>query len=185
MSEVTLILQAMSRGEKQASEELLPLVYEELRKLAAARMVNEAAGNTLQPTALVHEAWLRLVNDQGRNWQNRSYFFSAAAEAMRRILVENARRKSRLKRGGGLERVNIDDIDPAGAPPDEKVLMVNDALEQMEMNDPEQARIVVLKYFSGLTNKEVAETLGISESTVERSWVCAKRWLFKRIQQLA
>lgn len=184
MSDVTLVLQGMARGEKQAADDLLPLVYEELRRLAAARMAREAAGQTLQPTALVHEAWLRLVNDPDRNWQNRAYFFAAAAEAMRRILVENARRKSRLKRGGDQERINIEDVNLAETTPDEKLLLVNDALEQLEKDNPERARVVVLKYFSGLTNKEVGETLGVSESTVDRHWVSAKRWLFKKIQAM-
>lgn len=182
MSDVTLMLQAVSRGEKQASEELLPVVYDELRRLAAARMASEAAGQTLQPTALVHEAWLRLIPDPERGWQNRWHFFAAAAEAMRRILIDNARRKSRLKHGGGQQRLNIDDVEKAATTPDEKLLLVNDALGQMEKENPEYARIVMLKYFSGLTNKEVADTLGIGESTVERHWFNAKRWLFKKIQ---
>jgi RNA polymerase sigma factor (TIGR02999 family) len=182
MSDITLVLQAVGRGEKPASQELLPLVYDELRRLAAARMARESAGHTLQPTALVHEAWLRLVNDADRSWNNRAYFFAAAAEAMRRILVEHARRKSRLKHGGGQERVNIEDLDLAGATPDEKLLLVNEALEQMERENPERARVVVLRYFAGLTNKEVAETLGISERSVDRHWVCAKTWLFNQIR---
>jgi len=182
MNDVTLILQAVGRGEKGASEELLPLVYEELRRLAAARMARESAGHTLQPTALVHEAWLRLVNDDNRSWQNRGHFFAAAAEAMRRILIDNARRKSRIRHGGGQQRLNIDDVDQAASTPDDKLLLVDDALEQMEKEHPEYARIVMLKYFTGLTNHEVAETLGISESTVERHWFDAKRWMFKKIQ---
>ena len=181
MSDVTLILQAVGRGEKQAADELLPLVYEELRKLASARMARETAGQTLQPTALVHEAWLRLVKDEERNWRNRSYFFAAAAEAMRRILVENARRKSRLKHGGGQERLNVEEIELPEAGPDEQLLLIDDALEQLEQENPERARVVVLKYFSGLTNEEVAETLGIGERTVRRHWVCAKEWLFQKI----
>ena len=124
MSDVTLMLRAVERGEKQVAEDLLPLVYEELRRLAAARMAREAAGHTLQPTALVHEAWLRLVKEGDRTWQNRAYFFAAAAEAMRRILVEYARRKARLKYGGGQERFNLDDLDLAQSTPDEKILMV-------------------------------------------------------------
>ncbi len=182
MSDVTLMLRAVERGEKQVAEDLLPLVYEELRRLAAARMAREAAGHTLQPTALVHEAWLRLVKEGDRTWQNRAYFFAAAAEAMRRILVEHARRKARLKYGGGQERFNLDDLDLARSTPDEKILLVNDALEQLEAEQPERARIVVLKYFSGLTNKDVAETLGIGERTVDRHWVCAKAWLFRKMQ---
>jgi RNA polymerase sigma factor (TIGR02999 family) len=185
MSDVTLILQAVGRGEREASEELLPLVYEELRRLAAARMARESAGHTLQPTALVHEAWLRLVNDKDRSWQNRGHFFAAAAEAMRRILIDNARRKARLKHGGGQQRLNIDDVEPAAATPDEKLLLLNGALEELERENPEYARIVMLKYFTGLTNFEAAETLGISESTVERHWFDAKRLLFKKIRASA
>lgn len=182
MSEVTLILQAIGRGESRASEELLPLVYDELRRLAAARMAREAAGHTLQPTALVHEVWLRLVGDGDRTWKNRAYFFAAAAEAMRRILVEHARRKSRLKHGGGQEQLNIEELELADATPDEKILLVNDALVQLEMGHSERARVVVLKYFGGMTNKEVAETLGIGERTVNRHWVCARTWLFHKVR---
>lgn len=181
MSDVTLILQAIGQNDAGAMEKLLPLVYEELRQLAAARMARESAGHTLQPTALVHEAWLRLVGDGERTWKNRAYFFAAAAEAMRRILVEHARRKARLKSGGGLERLNIDELELAGAEPDEKILRVNAALERMESLHPERARIVVLKYFGGMTNKEVAETLGIGERSVDRHWVCAKTWLYQEI----
>ena len=182
MNEVTLILQAVGRGESRASEELLPLVYDELRRLATARMAREAAGHTLQPTALVHEAWLRLVGDGDRTWKNRAYFFAAAAEAMRRILVEHARRKSRLKYGGGKERLNIEELELADATPDQKILLVNDALVQLEAEYPERARVVVLKYFGGMTNKEVAETLGIGERTVNRHWVCARTWLFYKVR---
>jgi RNA polymerase sigma factor (TIGR02999 family) len=182
MSDVTVILQAMGRGDERTLDELLPLVYEELRHLAAARMAQESAGHTLQPTALVHEAWMRLVGDGDRTWKNRAYFFGAAAEAMRRILIESARHKSRLKYGGGQERLNIEDVDLAGTTPDEKVLLINDALEQLEKEHPERSRVVVLKYFGGLTNKEVAELLGIGERTVDRHWVCAKEWLFRKVR---
>ena len=182
VSDVTLILQAVGRGEKSASEDLLPLVYEELRRLAAARMASEAAGHTLQPTALVHEAWLRLVTDQDRTWQNRWHFFGAATEAMRRILIDNARRKARIKHGGGQQRLNLDDLELAETTPDEKLLLLNDALEQLERDNPELARIVSLKYFTGLTNKEIAGVLGMGESTVERHMFHAKRWLFRRIR---
>lgn len=182
MSDVTLILQAIGQNDEGAMEKLLPLVYEELRNLAAARMARESAGHTLQPTALVHEAWLRLVGDGDRTWKNRAYFFAAAAEAMRRILVEHARRKSRLKYGGGQERLNVEELELAETEPDEKILLVNAALERMETLHPERARIVVLKYFGGMTNKEVAETLGIGERSVDRHWVCAKSWLFNEIR---
>jgi RNA polymerase sigma factor (TIGR02999 family) len=182
MSDVTVILEAMGRGDERTLDELLPLVYEELRHLAAARMAQESAGHTLQPTALVHEAWMRLVGDGDRTWKNRAYFFGAAAEAMRRILIESARHKSRLKYGGGQERLNIEDVDLAGTTPDEKVLLINDALEQLEKEHPERSRVVVLKYFGGLTNKEVAELLSIGERTVDRHWVCAKEWLFRKVR---
>jgi RNA polymerase sigma factor (TIGR02999 family) len=185
MKDVTLILQAVGRGEKQAANDLLPLVYNELRNLAAARMMHESAGHTLQPTALVHEAWLRLVGDKTHTWKDRSYFFAAAAEAMRRILVEHARKKSRLKRGGGQERLDLDGIDLAEAAPDEKILLVNEALEELERTQPERARVIVLKYFGGMTNKEAAETIGISERSVDRHWVCAKAWLFQKLRDLA
>ena len=163
-------------------EDLLPVVYEELRQMAAARMARETAGHTLQPTALVHEAWLRLVGADDRTWKNRAYFFASAAEAMRRILVEHARHKSRLKYGGGQERLNIEDLELADATPDVKILMVNDALEQLEREHPERARIVVMKYFGGMTNKEVSENLGIGERSVDRHWVCAKTWLFNKVR---
>jgi RNA polymerase sigma factor (TIGR02999 family) len=183
MSDVTLILQAVGRGERQASTDLLPLVYDELRRLAAARMAREAAGHTLQATALVHEAWLRLVREEGQIWENRGHFFGAASEAMRRILIENARRKSRLKRGGDQERVDIADVDLADATPDEKLLLINEALRELEAENPERARVVVLKFFGGLTNKEVAEAIGIAERTVNRHWLCARTWLLLKLQE--
>ena len=182
MTEITLLLQAAESGQSQASEKLLPLVYEELRRLAAARMAQEAAGQTLQATALVHEAWLRMVGEGDRTWQNRAHFFGAAAEAIRRILIDRARRKSSLKHGGGKERLDIEELELADTTPDEKVLLVNDALEQLEADQPERARVVVLKYFGGLTNKEVAEALDIGERSVDRHWMCAKIWLFRKIQ---
>ena len=132
MSDVTLVLDAINRGERQAAEKLLPLVYDELRNLAAARMLQESAGHTLQPTALVHEAWLRLTGGQEQSWQNRAHFFGAAAEAMRRILVDHARRKAGLKHGGGQQRLNFEDFDLAEAPPDEKILLIDEALEELE-----------------------------------------------------
>ncbi len=183
MSEITLLLQAVGRGQSQASNELLPLVYNELRRLAAARMAQEAAGQTLQATALVHEAWLRMVGDGDRTWQNRAHFFGAAAEAMRRILIERARRKSSLKHGGGKEPLNFEGLELAETTPDDKVLLVNEALEQLEATQPERARVVVLKYFGGLTNKEVAEALDIGERSVDRHWMCAKNWLFRKIRE--
>jgi len=182
MSEVTVLLEAVGRHEAQASEELLPLVYDELRRLAAARIAGEAAGQTLQPTALVHEAWLRLVNERERTWQNREHFFRAAAQAMRRILVDKARHKSSLKCGGGQERLNIDDLDLAATTLDDRILLVDDAMNILEVNDPESARIIHLKFFAGLTNKEVAAMLGVTERTVERQWAYARVCLFQVIQ---
>jgi RNA polymerase sigma factor (TIGR02999 family) len=182
MNDITQVLQAVGKGDGRASEELLPLVYNELRQLAAARMAQESAGQTLQPTALVHEAWLRLVGDGNRTWQNRAHFFGAAAEAMRRIMIENARRKSRLKRGGGQAPLNIEDLELADTTPDDKVLLIDEALERLKAEDPEKARIVMLKFFGGLTNQEVAASLEVTERTVERQWAYAKAWLFQSIR---
>jgi RNA polymerase sigma factor (TIGR02999 family) len=181
-NEITRILQAVGRGEAHASEELLPLVYQDLRRQAAAQMAREAAGQTLQPTALLHEAWLRVVGHGQRQWQNRAHFFGAAAEAMRRILIENARRKSRLKRGGDQVRVDPENIDLVATTPDEKVLLINDALERLSAQDPEKAQVVVMKFFGGRTNQEVAECLAVTERTVERHWAYAKAWLFQNIR---
>jgi RNA polymerase sigma factor (TIGR02999 family) len=175
-------LEAVGRGERQASEELLPAVYEELRRLAAARLARESAGQTLQPTALVHEAWLQLVGSGERSWENRSHFFGAAADAMRRILIDKARRKSRLKHGAGQVRLDINDLELSAATPDDTILLINEALQRLEQEDPEQARVVVLKFFGGLTNLEVAESMGIGERTVDRQWACAKARLFQWIR---
>lgn len=184
MSEVTLILQAIERGERHSSEELIPLVYNELRRLAAVRLAAEPAGQTLQPTALVHEAWVRLVGGQAQTWENRAHFFAAAAEAMRRIMIERARRKSRIKHGGGQERVDIEKMDVAGALQDEKILLVDEALEQLKKEDPETAQIVTLKFFGGLNNDEIAKITGKSDRTVRRQWDYAKVWLFKCMKRL-
>lgn len=178
MSDVTLIL----RTNDCTSEELLSLVYDDLRRLAATRMSQETAGQTLQATALVHEAWLQLSAAGDRSWQNRAHFFGAAADAMRRILVDKARRKARQKRGGGCLRVDIGDVEIAQAVPDEDLLLINEALEKLEREDPDQAKIVILKFFGGLTNEQVAETLGIGERTVYRQWVCAKARLFRWVR---
>jgi RNA polymerase sigma factor (TIGR02999 family) len=183
MGDVTLILQAMGRSEPLASEQLLPLVYEELRRLAAVRMAQEAAGQTLQATALVHEAWLRLVQEGDRTWNNRAHFFRAAAQAMRRILIERARHKASLKGGGGLQRLNVEELDIAALSPDDQLLLIDESLERLEREDPESAQVVMLKFFTGLTNKEAARTLGVSESTVERQWAFAKACLFQMIRE--
>jgi len=175
------MLQAVGRGEAHASVDLLPLVYGDLRRHAAVRMAHESAGQTLQPTALVHEAWLRISGGH-QGWQNRAHFFGAAAEAMRRILIENARRKSRLKRGGGQLRLDVDQLELAAATPDDKMLLIDEALERLQADDPEKAQVVILKFFGGRTNQEVAETLGVTERTVERHWAYAKAWLFQSIR---
>jgi RNA polymerase sigma factor (TIGR02999 family) len=182
MNDITLVLQAASRGERQAAEDLFPLVYAELRRMAAVRMVDEAAGQTLQPTALVHEAWLQMVGAGNRTWQNRGHFFGTAAAAMRHILIDHARRKAALKHGGGQCRVPLENLDITTATPDEHLLLVEEALQWLEREDPEKARIVSLKFFGGLTNGEVAECLGIGLRTVVRQWVYAKVKLFRWIQ---
>jgi RNA polymerase sigma factor (TIGR02999 family) len=166
-------------------EELLPLVYEELRKLAASRMAQESSGHTLQATALVHEAWVRLTGGAGRQWANRAHFFAAASEAMRRVLIENARRKARVKHGGSLMRTELEPLDLAAPSTDEMVLLVNEALERFKAEDSEKEKIVVMKFFGGLTNQEVAESLGVTERTVERQWAYAKAWLYREIRNAA
>ena len=172
----------MEEGAPAASEELLSLAYDELRRLAAIRMAQESAGQTLQPTALVHEAWLQLSGSGDRHWQNRAHFFGAAADAMRRILIDKARRKARLKHGGGQSRLNIDEVELAETTPDDNVLLINDAVEALRKEDPEQAQVVVLKFFAGLTNEDAAESLGVSERTVRRQWECAKARIFQWIK---
>ena len=177
MSEVTQILDRVEQGDLKAAAELLPLVYEELRRLAAHKMANEAAGQTLQPTALVHEAWLRLCDSTRQEWRGREHFFSAAAEAMRRILVEKARRKLRLCHGGGLQRVDGEVFDLPIAQDDDKCLRVHQALDQLAEADPRKAEVVKLRVFAGLQVQEIAEVLNASEKTVQRDWTFAKAWL--------
>ena len=181
MNEVTRILDAIGRGEARAADELLPLVYQELRKLGAARMAMESADHTLQATALVHEAWLRLVGNEDRKWNDRTHFFAAAAEAMRRILVDSARRKHAQRHGGGQQRVEMPEIAIESAPDDEQLLAVNDALEKFAALDPKKAELVKLRYFVGMTMPEAAEVLGISEPTAKRHWAYARAWLAKEI----
>jgi RNA polymerase sigma factor (TIGR02999 family) len=185
MSEITRILQAGGLADERASEELLPMVYQELRRHAAVRMAREVPGQTLQPTALVHEAWLRMAGDGGRRWQNRAHFFGAAAEAMRRILIERARNKARLKRGENPQRIDIEKAGLAAASPDEKAVLIDEALKRLQAQDPEKARVVILKFFEGLTNKEVAECMEVTERTVDRYWAYAKVWLLQSIRSRA
>ncbi len=176
MTNVTQILASIEQGDPQAAEELLPLVYQELRQLAAAKMARENPGHTLQPTALVHEAWIRLSREE-HEWQNRKHFFSAAAEAMRRILVEQARRKQRAKRGGGERPVDIHSLDLATESDDDTLLRVNEALEGLAQEDPIKAELVKLRYFVGLRIPDAAEALGISPTTAKRHWNYARAWL--------
>ena len=183
MNEVTQILDRVQQGDAKAAEELLPLVYEELRRLAAHKMANEAAGQTLQPTALVHEAWLRLTGSTRQEWRGCEHFFSAAAEAMRRILVENARRKLRLRHGGGLQRVDSEVIDLPIAQDDEKCLRVHEALDQLAATDPRKAEVVKLRVFAGLQVQEIATVLNASEKTVQRDWTFAKAWLSRELKE--
>ncbi len=182
MTPDTNVPKAFPPGQPHSGEELLPLVYEELRRLAAAKMADESGTQTLQPTALVHEAWLRLNGPSQPRWQNRAHFFGAAAEAMRRILIERARRRSRLKHGAGSEHVDIAGIDLPRSAPDERLLAVNEALAQLEKEDQAKARIVLLKFFGGLTNAEVAETIGVAERSVERQWAFARVWLLRAMR---
>jgi RNA polymerase sigma factor (TIGR02999 family) len=181
--DVTRILKGAVEEGQLPSEDLLPLGYDELRSLASSRMKGESAGHTLQATALVHEAWLRVSGKGGRTWNNRAHFFRVAALEMRRILVESARRKITLKRGSDMQRVDIADIDLGGSQPDDRILLIDEMLQRLELQDPDSARIVTLKFFGGLTNKEIAEMEGMGERTIERQWACARTLLFEMIQK--
>jgi RNA polymerase sigma factor (TIGR02999 family) len=183
VSEITLVLQSLERGDPKAAQQLLPLVYEELRKLAAAKMANEMAGQTLQPTALVHEAWLRLTGNQDQNWNGRAHFFGAAAEAMRRILIDKARRKRAARHGGGQAHLDIQQIELAAAAEDDELLAVSEALEKLASRDKQKAELVKLRYFVGLTTAEAAEVLGISVPTADRWWNFSRAWLFEEIEK--
>lgn len=183
MNEVTQILNTIDQGDPKAADQLLPLVYAELRKLAASKMAREASPQTLQPTALVHEAWLRLVGDQPQQWDGRAHFFGAAAEAMRRILIENARRKHAIRHGGGKAKIDIDQIEIAAPGKDDELLAVSDALEKFAAQDKRKAELVKLRYFVGLTTAEAAEVLGISVPTADRWWNFSRAWLFEEIQR--
>jgi RNA polymerase sigma factor (TIGR02999 family) len=178
MSEVTRILSAIDQGDPHAAEQLLPLVYDELRKLAAQKLAREKPGQTLQATALVHEAYLRLVDvDTAQRWNSRGHFFAAAAEAMRRILVERARHKKSLKAGGDRQRLELADIEPALAEPDVDLLALDEALDKLGRCEPRQAELVKLRFFAGLTLEQAAEVLGISASTADNDWAYARCWL--------
>ena len=181
MSDVTLLLDALRKGDPRASGELLPLVYRELRQLAAQKMANELPGQTLQPTALVHEAWLRLAGHAEIQWEGRAHFFGAAAEAMRRILIDNVRRKRAVRHGGGQERLQIDDVDLAAAIKDDELLAVHEALDKLALQDGKKAELVKLRYFAGLTIAEAARMLGISEPTAKRWWSYARAWLYQEL----
>jgi RNA polymerase sigma factor (TIGR02999 family) len=180
--EITVILNRIEQGDAQAADQLLALVYDDLRRLASIKMARESAGMTLQPTALVHEAWLRLGGDDQPDWQNRAHFFAAAAEAMRRILIDRARSRQAVRHGHGLARLNVDDVELASATDDERVLAVNEALEKLALVEPKKAELVKLRYFAGLTLDEVAQTLGISQPTAKRWWTYARAWLFREIR---
>jgi RNA polymerase sigma factor (TIGR02999 family) len=182
MSQITEGLNAVPPGQPQEAECLLPLLYEELRRLAASKMANESGTQTLQPTALVHEAWLRLGGPNQGPWQNRGHFFSAAAEAMRRILIERARRRARAKHGAGKPAVDISQIELPSQAPDERLLALNEALDELKKKDPEKARVVLLKFFGGLTNAEAAESIGVTERSIERQWAFAKVWLLRAMR---
>lgn len=182
MSDVTQILAAVRAGDDAAADRLFELVYAELRQVAAQKMARESPGHTLQPTALVHEAWLRLGADAQPHWQNRAHFFAAAAEAMRRILVDRARRKQAQRRGEGAEHVELDGLQLAGPLDDEQLLALNDALERFAALDAPKAELVKLRYFVGLTTEQAAQVLDVSEPTAKRWWAYAKAWLYREVQ---
>ena len=183
MNEVTRIINAIEQGDPQATERLLPLVYEELRALAAKKMAQEKPGQTLQATALVHEAYLRLVGSENTGWDGRGHFFAAAAEAMRRILVDNARRKKSERHGGNLKQIGLDQAAPVnkGGPSADELLSMNEALQKLAKTDAKRADLVKLRYFAGLTIEQTAEIMGISPATAKRDWSYARAWLVRKI----
>lgn len=190
MGEVTRILAAVEQGDAHAAEQLLPLVYDELRKLAAHRLAEEKAGQTLQATALVHDAYIRLVarpdrqsGEEEQHWDSRGHFFAAAAEAMRRILINRARDKKRVKRGGERRRVDLDQMEIASDSNDEQLIELDAALTQLAVEDPEAARLVNLRFFAGLPLKDAALSLGLAQRTAERQWAYARAWLYARLRQ--
>ena len=185
MNEVAQILEAIENGDTAAAERLLPIAYDELHRIAVHKMANERAGHTLQPTALVHEAYLKLLGPEGeqRQWNSSGHFFSAAAQAMRRILVDSARRKEADKRGGDLERTTWNESKLEFAVPSEEILAVNEALEQLQQREPDLAEVVSLRYFAGMTVQETASALGVSPSKIDRQWRTAKAWLYREIKR--
>ncbi len=184
MCNITQVLNAIESGDPSAAEQLLPLVYDELRKLAAVRMAQEAPGQTLQATALVHDAYLRLVDvEKAQRWNSRGHFFAAAAEAMRRILVDNAKRKRSARRGGQAERIELDENQIVAASPGIDLIALDDVLTGLAIHDARKAELVKLRYFAGLTSREAAEVLGISESTADADWAYAKSWLRVHMEQ--
>jgi RNA polymerase sigma factor (TIGR02999 family) len=180
MTDVTQLLRAIDNGDSKSAAQLLPLVYDELRRLAASKMAHEPAGQTLQATALVHEAWLRLTGGGDVQFSGRAHFFGAAAEAMRRILIDRARSKAAQRHGGGMARQDLDQIEIAAPLPNDELLALNDALEQLAAQDPQKAELVKLRFFAGLTIEQAADTLGISEPTAKRWWAYARAWLFDK-----
>ena len=182
MSEVTVILDSIQKGDPKAAEELLPLVYDELRKLAAFKLAQQPPGQTLQPTALVHEVYLRLLGNGNNSWQDRKHFFAAAAEAMRHLIVDRARRKATARHGGGWRRLDLDKVVIASNTSDENILLVSEALEKLATHDPASAELVKLRFFGGLTFSQAAEVMGISERTAQRFWAYARAWLFREIK---
>jgi len=182
MSDVTRILSAIEQGDRQAAEQLLPLVYDELRRLAAQKLAKEKPGQTLQATALVHEVYLRLIGDAQRDdWEGRGHFFAAAAEAMRRILIDRARRKATTKRGAGLRQIDIEQVPAADDGREAELLALDDALTELERHDSQAARLVKLRYFAGLSHQEAAQALGVSRRAADRLWALARAWLYQRL----
>jgi RNA polymerase sigma factor (TIGR02999 family) len=182
VSDVTRILEALGRGDRTSADELLPLVYQDLRKLAALKMAGQAPGHTLQPTALVHEAWLRLSGNEPGRFAGRAHFYAAAAEAMRHILIDSARRKRAARHGGGQVRVDIEDVQIASLADDDELLAVHDALDILAAEDPQKAELTKLRYFVGLTFEEAAEVLDISVATAKRHWAYARAFLYEEMQ---
>ncbi len=181
--DVTQILQAIEDGDSKAANDLLTLVYDELRLVAADKMSREPAGQTLQPTALVHEAWLKLAGSEHQQWQNRRHFFAAAAEAMRRILIDRARKRNRARHGHGLQRIDLNEVDVAATANDDQLLAVDEVLERLAHESPEHAQLAKLRYYVGLSIPDAAKTLGVSESTAKRQWNYARLWLLKELKR--